>query len=66
MADKKKKSLTERIEEASKRPLPYEGLTSSTGDSLWPSEGDHHDSAFPPSDRERFNSLLNAAVQKRG
>jgi hypothetical protein len=66
---KDKKTLTEKIEEAAKRPLPYEGLISSSEDAFWPDEGDEDSSpasAANPKHREDLTSLLIAAVQKHG
>jgi hypothetical protein len=64
MSEKKRKSLSERIEEASKRPLAYEGLTSSSDDAVWPSGDDSQDDDEQPTDGERFNSLLAAVAQR--
>jgi hypothetical protein len=71
MSDDKRKTLEERMAEAAKRPLPYEGLTPpNDGISFGPdTEGEHdrYGAARSSTHREEgLISFLNAAEQRRG
>lgn len=62
------KTLLERIEEAARRPVPYEGLATDPTDAGYPMIAE--ESAPPttegnPLHKEAFNSLVDAAAKKR-